>query len=363
MSPGFGLAAAGTGGHVYPALAVAEALEAAGVDRERIVFFGGDRMEATAVPAAGYPFVAIRLQGLRRSPSPSNLRLPLVVARATRAIRREIESRSLDALIGFGGYVTVPAAVAARRRHIPVFLQEQNAVAGLANRLMASRARAVFTGFPVTGRPLPNAVETGNPLRRTLRDFDRGALRSAARERYDLPADATVLGVLGGSLGAMVLNDATAAFVAADPPRGTAVVHLTGRAHRDRYALLAERSPVPWTVVAYEDEMEYFFAAADLVLSRAGAITISELAATASPAVVVPYAAGTAGHQGANAAHLLAAGAVEVVAQEDAASIPERLSRLLSDGERREAMAAAAASRARPDAADRIAAALLESVR
>ncbi|MGA9594717.1 MAG: UDP-N-acetylglucosamine--N-acetylmuramyl-(pentapeptide) pyrophosphoryl-undecaprenol N-acetylglucosamine transferase, partial [Acidimicrobiia bacterium] len=161
----YAFAAAGTGGHVFPALAVAGALVASGVDSSDIVFFGGDRMEATTVPAAGYDFVAVDLRGLKRSFDPHNLGIPRVVRQATRRIQEEMRAREARACIVFGGYVSVPAALAARRVGASIFVQEQNAKPGLANRFVAGMAKRVFLGFPAAQRQLKRGEVTGNPLR------------------------------------------------------------------------------------------------------------------------------------------------------------------------------------------------------
>lgn len=358
----YALAAAGTGGHVFPALAVADALLARGVAREDVVFFGGDRMEATTVPGAGFSFFGVEIRGLRRSLSRQNLGLPGVVRRAQRQIEDEMERRGTAVLAGFGGYVTVPAALAANRRAIPVFLQEQNAEPGLANRLMARRARESFVAFPAATHRLRRSRLVGNPLRSGFDGFDRNLLRAAARARYDLPQDVPVVGVLGGSLGARILNETVPALVEA-LPIGAAVLHLTGRSHYEEMRGRATASPVTWRPVAFEDSMEDFYAASDIVLSRAGALTISELAVTATPAVVVPYAAGTAGHQAANASEMAAAGGLIVVNEGDVGSVPALLAELVADPPRRLAMGAAAAGCARPGAAGIIADALVEAVR
>jgi UDP-N-acetylglucosamine--N-acetylmuramyl-(pentapeptide) pyrophosphoryl-undecaprenol N-acetylglucosamine transferase len=355
----FALAAAGTGGHVYPALAVAEALVSRGVDRSQITFFGGDRMEATTVPAAGFPFVSVAIRGLRRSLDPDNLRLPAVVWRARAAVRRELAGRDVAVLAAFGGYVTVPAAWAADSLHIPVFLQEQNAVPGLANRLTARRARATFVAFP-SATTLRRSRLVGNPLRAAFDGFDRSGMVEAARARYGMAGARRVVGVLGGSLGAKVLNDLVPQLAEALPP-GTAILHLTGRAHIDDMQRRAAGAPVTWRPVAFEDSMEHFYAAADLVVSRSGALTISELAVTGTPAIVVPYAAGTAGHQAANARELAEAGAVHVVEEPEAGAVPQLLAQLIADPERLVAMAEAAHGLARPGAAGVIADALVEA--
>lgn len=350
----FAIAAAGTGGHVYPALAVADALVDGGVDRADIVFFGGDRMEAATVPAAGYEFIGVEIRGLRRSLSPENLRLPGMVRRAARLIESELVARGVRAVGVFGGYVSVPAALAARRAGAAIVVHEQNARPGLANRLIAPRAAAVLAAFPAALARLRKARVVGNPLRRELASFSRTELRTKALDAYGLPEGIPVLGVLGGSLGALVLNETTAKIAAAGPA-DFGILHLTGPAHVDGLAPVAARSAAPWVVRAFEPAMEMFYAAADVVLARAGALTVSELMATGTPSVLVPL---EATHQGANAALLASAGGAVVVRQRDLDAVPGEVRRLLAHPEDRERMAAAAMSLAAPNAARAVAAAM-----
>lgn len=356
----YAFAAAGTGGHVFPALAVADALVASGVARDEIVFFGGDRMEAKTVPDAGYDFVQVELRGLKRSLSPQNLGIPLVVAKARRAMVEEMHRRETRACIVFGGYVSVPAAMAARRVGARLFVQEQNARPGLANRLVARGAKRVFVGFAAARDQLKNAELTGNPLRPIFSRFDRVALRAEARERYLVPSGIPVLGVLGGSLGARVLNDVVGALAMSVDPDHLAIVHLTGRAHHDEILQTAADSAVPWHAVAFEDRMELFYAASDLVLCRAGAMTVNELAATGTPAVVVPLGLGT--NQSANVMELEAAGGLVQVSQAQIDQVPIVIDQLIVDTARRKAMATVMASHGRPAAARVIAGALREAV-
>ena len=359
----YALAAAGTGGHVYPALSVADALVDSGVSVGDIVFFGGDRMEASAVPNRGYEFVGVPLQGLRRSLSLSNLRIPSVVWKAVKRIADEMRRRETRAMTAFGGYVSVPAAWAARRSGAALFVQEQNAVPGLANRIVSPRASASFVAFPEAGDRLRRTRLVGNPLRREFAGFDRATLRAAGRERYGIRDDRLVLGVLGGSLGARVLNDLTERIADAHDADRLGIVHLTGGDHLDTVVRRAQASPVHWHPLAFEDRMDLFYASVDVVLSRAGALTISELAATGTPAVVVPYAAGTAGHQRANASHLERSGGVVVVAEEDLDRVPVEIEQLLANEPRRLAMANAAAAEGRPGAAQTIAETLMDAAR
>lgn len=348
----YAFAAAGTGGHVYPALAVAGALVAQGVPRDEIVFFGGDRMEAETVPQAGYRFCEVEIRGLRRSPSPANLALPGLVARAARRIAGEMRVAATKVTTVFGGYVSIPAGLAARRVGAGLFLHEQNAAPGLANRLLSGRTKTSFVAFPAAARRLRNAVVVGNPLRPALAEFDRAALAVAARARYDLPEGVVTLGVLGGSLGARVLNEVTARIADDADPGQVAIVHLTGTAHHAAVAGEAAHAAVAWRTIPFEREMEYFYAVADLVLGRAGALTISELAATGTPAVVVPLAAVA---QEGNAAYLAESGGVVAIPEDDIDRVPVEIEQLLVDGPRRERMAKANLALAMPHAAQEMA--------
>ncbi len=355
----YAFAAAGTGGHVFPALAVADALVADGVPRKEIVFFGGDRMESKTIPEAGYDFVPVELRGLKRSLTVENLGIPRIVMNARRDMAAEMERRGTRACIVFGGYVSVPAALAAMKVGAKIFVQEQNAKAGLANRLVARKAERVFVGFAAARSQLKNAELTGNPLRPIFSRFDRKELRAEARERYGLPTGLPVLGVLGGSLGAKVLNDVTSALVMAIDPGHLAIVHLTGTPHFEEISKLASQSAIDWQPIAFEDRMELFYAASDLVLSRAGAMTINELAATGTPAVVVPLGLGT--NQAANVMELEAAGGLVQVAQTQIDQVPIVIDQLIVDRARRSAMATVMASHGRPAAARVIADALKEA--
>jgi UDP-N-acetylglucosamine--N-acetylmuramyl-(pentapeptide) pyrophosphoryl-undecaprenol N-acetylglucosamine transferase len=356
----FVIAAAGTGGHVFPALAVARALEARGVAREEVVFFGGTRIAAKAVPAAGYEFVGFELARLERAATWRNLRIPFVVARTSRAMASEAARRRARIILGMSGYVTVPAARAARRCGVPFFLQEQNAAPGLAARFAARYARATFLGLPGRSQRLPRSEITGNPLQEPLAGFDRSALREEARARYGLEAPGPVLGVMGGSLGARVLNRAVPDLVAGWGEDPLSIVHLAGPEQVGDVAGDAADAPLPWRCLPFEDRMDLFFAAADLVLCRAGAMTVSELAATGTPAVLVPLRRVGQHH---NAEALAAAGGAVVVDEADPARIPAAVSALLHDPDRRASLAAGAEAAARPDAAGRIADRLLEEAR
>ncbi|GMQ93477.1 MAG: undecaprenyldiphospho-muramoylpentapeptide beta-N-acetylglucosaminyltransferase [Acidimicrobiia bacterium] len=352
-----GIAAAGSGGHVYPALAVAEVLVSRGLPREDIIFFGGDRMEASVVPAAGYPFVGVDIHGIRRSLSLDNLTLPLKVRTARNVIVETIDSKRILAMVVFGGYVSGPAALAAGNRKIPLVVHEANAVPGVANRLIARRADTVFAAFaPALGK-LPMAEVVGSPLRSGFEQFDREGLRVPARERYGIDSDATVLAVIGGSLGAVALND-LAIQLATRTDRWYHIVHVTGPDHVSQVAAISA-SVERWLVKGYEDDVPMLYAASDLVLSRGGAMTVAELHATRTPAVIVPLPAGGA-YQGLNAADASAAGGFVVLDQSEPDVILDTVQGLLADDDRLEAMSAALADAPHLEAARIVADRILE---
>jgi UDP-N-acetylglucosamine--N-acetylmuramyl-(pentapeptide) pyrophosphoryl-undecaprenol N-acetylglucosamine transferase len=354
----FAIAAAGTGGHVYPGLAVGEALVAGGVERADVLFVGGSRLEAQVYPAAGFPFLEVELRGLRRSLSLSNLGIPLVVYRATRRIDDELRRRRVGVLLGMGGYVTIPAALAARRAGVPLAVAEQNATAGLGNRVAGRMAARRFGAFPDT-EGLGDATWVGNPVRREIAEFDRDALRPASLAHFGLDDTTPVLGVFGGSLGAGAVNDAVAGMLARWAGPAVQVLHLAGPAHAERLAGLADDAPIRWVVVDFERHMDRFYAACDLVVSRAGG-AVAELTATGTPAILVPGRFGSGGHQEANAAALVRAGAARVVDEGDTAALEEAVRTLLLDRDERDRMSAASAEIARPDAATVIARALVD---
>lgn len=358
----YAIAAAGTGGHVFPALAVAEALIELGVESPSILFFGGHRFEADAVPAAGFELVGLELRGLKRSLSMENLGLPLVVRAAARRVEAEIRARGIEVLLATGGYVTVPAGWGARRAAIPFFVQEQNAEPGLANRIMSRWAQAAFSSFEGTGG-LHREEFVGNPVRASIARFDRTALRGAALARYDLTPDLPTVGVVGGSLGAGAVNEAVAAMVERWTGPACQIVHLAGPSHAPGISARAStENPwgIAWRVVPFETHMEYFFAASDLVIARAGGM-VAEITATGTPAILVPGEFGSAGHQLASAQALRAGGAAIIVSETDLGRLGQETAELLADRPRREAMRQASERMGRPTAARVIASRLVDA--
>jgi len=352
------IAAGGTAGHVVPAIAVADALRAEGAE---VSFLGTrERAEAELVPAAGYEIDFLRVSGLdRRNP----LRAALAAirsARAVRAARRLLAERGAEAVLGGGGYVAGPAGLAAVRMGLPLVLTEADSHLGLANRLLARRARRVCLAFPIPGREGGPYLVTGRPVPRAVLDADRGV----ARARFGLSEGERCLAVVGGSLGARSINRAAFA-VFAEREAEVRVIQVAGR--RD-YPELEQRwreagSPGGYTLLSYEPDLGDVLAASDLVLARAGG-SVMEFAAAGRPAVLVPYPHATGDHQDANARWMAEGGAAVVIP--DSELEPDHLATLvtdlLGDPRRLAEMAAASTRLARPDAAERVAAELLEAI-
>ena len=352
----YAIAAAGTGGHVYPGLAVAEALLEAGVHRDSVVFLGGDRLESSAIPAAGFELVQLELRGLSRHFTVSNLTLPVVLWRAMRAASSALDQRSVRTVLGMGGYVTVPVGYAARRLNVRLVLHEQNAHAGLANRLASRWADRVFLSFPQTTRLKGDVV--GSPLRSQFTAFDAPSLRIEAFDHYRLDPLVQTVGVFGGSLGAGALNGAIELLATDWTGAQLQIVHLAGSIHEDSIQSTADASMVTRRVVGFEDRMDLFYAASDVVVTRAGG-SLFEVAATGTPAIVVPGAFG-GGHQADNAAAMAAAGATIILPESELSTLATVITDLLSADVRRTRMAEAARATVSPDSAQVVAAAMME---
>jgi UDP-N-acetylglucosamine--N-acetylmuramyl-(pentapeptide) pyrophosphoryl-undecaprenol N-acetylglucosamine transferase len=338
------VAAGGTGGHVLPSLAVAEALSAHGV---RVTFAGSpDRIEARLVPEAGYPFDAFRVSGLPRRPGLALVRALWRAAGAPGECSRILAHRRPDVVLGGGGHVAGPMVLAAALRRIPAVLLEADAHFGLANRLAAPFARRVFLAFPVAGRSGRKYRVTGRPIPAR----SRPVARADARRLFELPLDGTILLVFGGSQGAESLNRlAVEAFGA----EGPAVLHLSGE--RDYERLRGSVSRSGYRLLPYTDHFGAALAASDLVLARAGG-SVWELAAAGRPAVLVPYPFATADHQTKNARYFVTTGGAILVEEAELSRVPGLLLSLLADEARLRAMGEAMLAAARPDAAEEIAA-------
>ncbi|MCU1555763.1 MAG: murG [Arthrobacter sp.] len=332
------LAGGGTAGHISPLLAIAHAIREARPGTRLLAVGTPNGMEARLVPAAGLDLATISRVPFPRKPSLDQLRLPGRLAAAVKQAGVILDEAGADVLVGVGGYVCTPMYLAARRRNIPIVLHEANTRPGLANRVGARLGAKVAVAFANTR--LPGAVHVGMPMRREISGLDRSAARAAARTALGLDPQQPTLIVTGGSSGAQSINRTIAASVAALAEAGIQTLHITGR---DKAVHDADGKPLAapgYRQVEYVDGMESVYAAADVLLARAGAATVSEVAAVGVPAVFVPLPIGN-GEQALNAAGLVDAGGALIVA--DNAFTPEWVRRnvvpLLLDGERLDRMA------------------------
>jgi len=303
------LAGGGTAGHVNPLLAVADELRAREPEATILVLGTREGLESRLVPARGYELLTIARLPFPRRPDGAAVRFAPAFARAVGQIRRMIAERGVDVVVGFGGYAAAPAYLAARRSGVPVVVHEANASPGLANRLGARVATAVGITFPDTA--LPRAQAVGMPLRREIATLDRDAVRDAARAELGLDADRPTLLVTGGSTGARSLNRTVVQVAERITATGAQILHIVGGAQE-----FTDPGVERYHVVGYSDRMELAIAAADLVVSRAGAGALSELTAVGVPAVYVPYPVGN-GEQAVNVRGVVAAGGGIVVADAD----------------------------------------------
>lgn len=345
--------AGGTGGHVFPALAVAERLRGQGVN---VVWMGTRRgLEAQVVPAAGIPMEWVAISGLRGKGALSWLLAPFKLALALFQSMGILLRRRPMAVLGMGGFVAGPGGLAAWLLRRPLLIHEQNAVAGLTNRLLARLAHRAMEAFP--GSLGPKAVLTGNPVRPEIAALPAPEQRLAGRsERLRLL-------VLGGSLGAQALNETVpAALAQIGPAQRPEVWHQAGARNIDEARRSYADAGVEARVVPFIANMAEAYAWADLVLCRAGALTVAELAAAGVGSILVPFPHAVDDHQTRNAEYLVREGAALLIPQRqlDAARLRDLLLELGQDRGRLLGMAAAARRVAQPDAAERVAALCLE---
>jgi UDP-N-acetylglucosamine--N-acetylmuramyl-(pentapeptide) pyrophosphoryl-undecaprenol N-acetylglucosamine transferase len=335
----------GTAGHINPALAIAQELRSLG---HEVSYAGTPQgLEARLVPQEGFPFVAFEAAGFNRRKPLTLLTSTVKIVASARRARRWLAGLAPDVVAGFGGYVSIPVGLAASWLKIPLVIHEQNAASGMANRFLSRYARLVALTYASAAEDFEGAdrVEVvGNPVRASLLEADR----ADARRALSLPADATVLLAFGGSLGARHLNEALVAHAAKLlSVEGLHILHITGA--RDYEEIRASIGQVAgatgrWHLIEYCDRMGEAYAAADAVLSRAGATTLAEIGALGVPALLVPYPHAAADEQTTNARPLVEAGAAAMVADQklDDPVFSELLMRLVTDDAYRTAMTRAA---------------------
>ncbi|GAB3088562.1 undecaprenyldiphospho-muramoylpentapeptide beta-N-acetylglucosaminyltransferase [Nocardioides zeae] len=351
------LAGGGTAGHTSPLLATADALLRRDPATEVLCVGTARGLETRVVPAAGHELALIPPVPLPRRPGMELLRVPGRLRAAVREAGAVIDRFRPDVVVGYGGYVSMPVYVAARRRRLPLVVHEQNALPGIANKVGARVADHVAVSFPDT--PLKGATYVGLPIRQMISTLDRAALRDEARAAFGLDPSLPTLLVTGGSQGARRLNQAVAASSRALGEAGVQVLHVVGpkgEAQPDPVA------GVPYVVEHFVERMDLAYASADLVLCRSGASSVTEAAAVGLPAVFVPLPIGN-GEQELNARPVVDAGGGLLVSDAalSAAWIAATVPGLATDPQRLAGMGAAAAALIPRDADERLAALVAEA--
>ncbi len=358
MAPTIAIMAGGTGGHVFPALAVAEVLRARGAQP----FWLGTRagIEARLVPEHGFEIEWLSVSGIRGKGLRTLAAAPLRLAGALGEAAGILKRRQPAAVLGMGGFASGPGGIMARSQHRPLVIQEQNSVPGMTNQWLARVADRVFEAFPNSFPAARQAITTGNPVRPEIATLPTPSARLAGRS-----GPARLL-VLGGSLGAQALNETLALALARLPselrPR---VRHQAGERTLAMAKQAYAEAGIDAEISAFIADMAAAYAWADLVVCRSGALTVSELAAAGLPAILVPYPHAVDDHQVGNARWLSEAGAARLLLQNEMSleRLASLLQTLLADPKQRLRMAEAARAKAQPDAAERIADACLELAR
>jgi UDP-N-acetylglucosamine--N-acetylmuramyl-(pentapeptide) pyrophosphoryl-undecaprenol N-acetylglucosamine transferase len=345
------LAGGGTGGHVYPLLAFADCLRRHDPD-VRITCIGSPSgMENDLIPQRGYELRHVPAYQLPRSVNLNLVRTPDRMWKAARATRAILDEVNADAVVGFGGYVSVPAYLAAWRRKTPTVIHEVNVPIGVANKMGMRFTKHIVLGFPHQRQQIPavaNAEVVGVPLRQSIATLDRAARRAEARARFGLDPDRPTLFVFGASSGARSINQAVAGAAKAITSAGVQVLHIIGARNEDFE--VPSGLAAPYVRIKFLSDMELGYAAADLALCRGGAMTCAETAAIGMPAVYVPLPWGN-GEQRRNALPVVEAGGGLIVEDGDLSPelVTETVVPLVRDGARLAAMGRAAAGYGRRD--------------
>ena len=346
------LAGGGTGGHVYPALAIADVLKGRG---HTVLYYGDpERLEARVAPERGYPFRPVRALQYPRGGLMGKVRFAIGLLRSTWATRSQLKADGVDVVLGVGGYISAPPVLAAWTLGRGRAVHEANVVPGLANKLCARVAQAVLLTYEKTRGRMPGSAPrhvVGVPVNPKVLAGDR----AQAAARYGLDPARPVVLLVGGSLGAKRINELAIAL--ANRLRTFQVLHLCGPKYEAEVRQALPELPADYVLVPYEDRMGDAYAMADLIVARAGSSTLAEITAVGKPSLLIPSPNVTENHQEGNARGLEDAGAAEVQVEQgwDEFAVVQRVERLVANTEHLAGMSANALTQARLDAADRAA--------
>ena len=359
------LSGGGTGGHIYPAVATAEALKRALGERVEVLFVGAEgKMEMEKVPALGYRIEGLPVVGLQRKLSLSNLALPFKVLKSMHQAKSIIKNFGADIAVGFGGYASGPVLKAAQRMGIPTVLQEQNSFAGVTNKLLAKRARRICVAYDNMERffPAEKIVHTGNPLRGS---FGGQVDHAAALAHFGLSGTKPVVLVVGGSLGSRTMNEVMKAHLDRIVAEGKLeVIWQNGKYYdKEMEEFCRERNMTGIWRGAFIDRMDYAYEAATVVISRSGACSVSELCLVGKPTLFIPSPNVAEDHQTHNAMALVNKGAAEIVKDTEAVERTfEVVEQMVANQQKLEALRENILSLAIADSADRVAAIIIEEM-
>ncbi|MDO4182500.1 MAG: undecaprenyldiphospho-muramoylpentapeptide beta-N-acetylglucosaminyltransferase [Coriobacteriia bacterium] len=359
------LTGGGTAGHINPALALAEELQSRGW---QVKYAGTPQgVEARLVPQAGIEFTAFEASGFNRSKPWTLLTGMLSIRKSSAKAKRWLSEIGANVVVGFGGYVSIPVAYAAEELGIPVVIHEQNSVMGMANKELSKKAARTCLTYAVAaeGTHAANVVVTGNPVRRQVME----STRAEGREMLGVPEDNVMLLVTGGSLGARHINQGMIALKQRllEYPN-LSVVHITGPKEYDAVVeqmVLTPEQQQRWQLIGYQDQMGKCMAAADCIVSRAGATSLAEISARGIPALLVPFPFATNDHQTTNAQSYVAAGCAFMMPDDQVESeeFQNKVCQLIEDADLRESMTQAALAQKTESAAARLAEAVVEVAR
>jgi UDP-N-acetylglucosamine--N-acetylmuramyl-(pentapeptide) pyrophosphoryl-undecaprenol N-acetylglucosamine transferase len=343
----------GTGGHIFPALAIANALKEMNTDNE-ILFVGAlGRMEMEKIPAAGYKIIGLDIRGFQRKISMSNLSFPFKVISSLTKAKKIIKEFKPDVAVGVGGYASGPLLWAATASQIPSIIQEQNSFPGITNRLLAKRVKKICVAYEGMEKffPAKNIVMTGNPVRQDIANTAGKEMQAA--EFFGLDRSKKTLLVIGGSLGARTINESIAAGIEKINAASIQLIWQTGKGYYEKAKTFASTNI---KVYDFIKEMDLAYAAADMVISRAGALSVSELCLVGKPVIFVPSPNVTADHQVKNAMTLAKKNAALIVRDAEAMEklVDEALILIQSDAKRK-SLSQNIAALAKKDSAQKIA--------
>lgn len=355
-SHSFIVSGGGTGGHIFPAVAIANAIRKREPEA-KILFVGANgKMEMEKVPAAGYEIVGLNITGIKRSLSLSNLLVPIKLWKALRHASRILKSFKPDAVIGVGGYASGAVLYAATGKNIPTLIQEQNSFPGITNRILSKRVDKICVAYDGMEKFFPSKkiIITGNPVRSEI--LQPVVQRNEAFKFFDLDETKFTVLVIGGSLGARSINESMANSVKRLTENGIQVIWQTGKGNAEQAKIAASEAGTDNIKVhEFIQRMDLAYACADLVVSRAGAIAVSELCLVKKPSILIPFPFAAEDHQTSNAKALSEKGAAMLIRDDQAKDkLGMEILNLYSDEQKRNEMKAQIAAFARPAAAELI---------